>query len=143
MKWTLSNKINIETSAEKAGGNFSSILDKDIAFEPHDGLPPAVPSEYRLIKTKEFDEYWSKEPFFYVGKELAGKHAKKREYLNKVISESGYINAPIFSWDTLDGLQFEDGRNRFALIRDMGIEYFPALIPVSIIPKFEELDLLA
>ncbi|MFN3901610.1 MAG: hypothetical protein ACK4ML_14765 [Alishewanella aestuarii] len=150
MKWSISESLGIDKPEEFCKGEFDGFIDRDIAFKEHDGLKPSKPYTYCLIDINNFEKHWSKNEFFYIPRNLVGvddwllikKYTFKRQNLINMINKSGIVYSPILDSLLVNGVQFEDGRNRYALIRDMGIKFFPALVPNSIIKVLEDLELL-
>jgi hypothetical protein len=135
------------------GGNGSKIT-KVTFIEADNGSLPQVPYEYLMIHTSLWDEEWKKDQMNYLPSDLDKipffresdinySDNKIKKLTNKVINE-GIINSPSFN-DAPPGarLTIADGRHRFYLLRQLGIDAFPAAVPVSIIDRLNNLGLLA
>lgn len=128
--WSISKDINLE-AVSSYQGTFSGVITRDIMFSKTDTSAP-LNSKYYMVSTVAFDQHWSQDEYSYIPKILTelfdtpihdqyNKFVFKRELLIETINNSGIINAPVFTFETGSGIPFEDGRNRFSLIRELGI----------------------
>lgn len=145
--WSIDSEIKLITSKPREG-IFSGVVTTDILFVKSDELPDPEASYY-LLSTVNFENYWMQDINYYIpdnvrkikSKIIASQHNKfrwKRQNLIKSINKNGEINCPMFSPSVSDGIRFSQGRNRFSLIRELRIEYFPALIPEASLELFEK-----
>jgi len=96
-------------------------------------IDPAVKHNQRMVilDVDKFDSMWKTDPDFYVGpggtgSAIAGRYDRFKEFLK---NGDGYGPVPIFasqSYVRKDGVVgFNNGRHRFAVLRDMGIKKIP------------------
>lgn len=109
--------------------------------------------DYVMIKTAVWDQEWEKDDEHYLPKILSAipeyrsndlvKSQNKIQSLTAAVLNSGEINSPSFL-EVPQGakIRIADGRHRIYLLRELGIDAFPAAVPVSIIPILQNLGLL-
>ena len=97
------------------------------------------------IDPKKFDPVWKKDQGFYVGpggsdNAIAGRYKRFEKWL--VDHPTTPIEAPIVSWNEYtDCPSFSDGRHRFAVLRDQGVDKIYIAVPkkqVEIFKKFAD-----
>ena len=98
----------------------------------------------KLAKTNVLEQKFKENGSLYVG--LNGKNGSKEKYDKfKLFLETGEpIIAPIIYFDTNENetsLHFEDGRHRFAVLRDLGMSKIPVAIDKKDIPIAEKIGL--
>lgn len=110
--------------------------------------------DYVMIKTAVWDQEWEKDLDHYLPKTLSAipeyrsndleKSQNKIQNLTAAVLNSGKINSPSFL-DVPQGakIRIADGRHRIYLLRELGIDAFPAAVPNLIIPRLQDLGLLA
>lgn len=103
------------------------------------GYPTDKEDPYILIigSVSKIDELWKQTDLYIDGKITKKLVNSKRDILNGKVEEP-----PIIGFDTSDQLTFQNGRHRFANLRDSGVKSMPILIYKEDKDKFIEKGLV-
>ncbi|MGZ6045671.1 MAG: hypothetical protein ACXWNW_14175 [Isosphaeraceae bacterium] len=91
------------------------------------------------------EESLAKDTGFHVGQggkgesAVKGRYEQAREFIEKAKADGTPVNAIELSLGKDDGLHVEDGRHRFAVLRDLGATLIPVAVPKDQAAKFRQL----
>jgi hypothetical protein len=155
-RWDININGSVVNGVVKSGcfnGNGSGITKVTFVNADEKSRPHGV-FDYVMIKTAVWDQEWEKDDEHYLPKSLSAipeyrlndsvVSQKKIQSLTAAVLNSGKINSPSFL-EVPQGakIRIADGRHRIYLLRELGIDAFPAAVPILIIPRLQDLGLLA
>jgi 2'-5' RNA ligase/ribosomal protein S18 acetylase RimI-like enzyme len=94
------------------------------------------------VDVQKFEEAWKKDQGYYVGpggsdNAIGGRYERFQKWLADNPGKS--IEAPIVSWNEVTGCpSFTDGRHRFAVLRDMGVDKVYISVPKNQVQTFRK-----
>jgi hypothetical protein len=106
-------------------------------------LPKRAKNEVLVnVNVDLFDKIWSKDKNFYVGPNGQGGIGSRYQNFEKWISDKNIMDAAEVGISDNNGVVFDNGRHRFAFLRDSGVKSIPVSMPKKDVEKAKKLGLI-